>query len=92
MKSSIAFATSVLLACLAAPAFAQSSKAGAQDSAVERAKKRCEENHGVDCSTREGLKEWVNEERPMSTEMQRSAAAARLRRENCAKTKNGTGC
>ena len=84
-----------LAACLAllliAPAIAQTARPAAKDPVIERAKKRCEDNHGVDCSTREGLKEWVNEEKPMTAGQQRSAAAARLQRENCAK-KGGAGC
>jgi hypothetical protein len=89
----------LVAACLAlllfAPAMAQNlkpdAKALSKDAVYERAKQRCEENHGADCSSSEGLKEWMDEERPMTAEQQHSAAVARLRRENCAK-KGGAGC
>ena len=57
--------------CIALPAAAQTA------SDIARAKKRCEENRGVDCKTREGLREWVIQEKPITKEQQRAAAAAR---------------
>jgi len=37
--------------------------AAKQQERVDRAKERCRLNHGVDCDTPEGLKEWVLQER-----------------------------
>jgi len=37
--------------------------AAKQQQRVDRAKERCRLNHGVDCETPEGLKEWVLQER-----------------------------
>ena len=37
--------------------------AAKQQQRVDRAKERCRLNHGVDCDTPEGLKEWVLQER-----------------------------
>ena len=72
------------LICLAAmlvalPAAAQNAKKAAPkvDPVVERAKQRCVEQHGVDCDTPEGLREWIIQDRQMTPEQQRSAAAAR---------------
>ena len=65
MKAVIAI---VLLACIAAPAAAQSAR--------ERATKRCQDNRGTDCKTEQGLKQWIEEEKPMTAEQRRSAAAA----------------
>jgi hypothetical protein len=74
-----------IAACLASlflvPAMAQTRKPEVQDPAVERAKKNCEANHGVDCSSREGLREWLIQDRPMTVDQQRAAAAARRLRE-----------
>ena len=56
------------------------------DPVVERAKQRCIEQHGVDCDSPEGLREWLILERPMTLEQQRSAAAARRLREAQATT------
>jgi hypothetical protein len=40
-----------------------SDRAAAKQQRVDRAKERCALNHGVDCDTPEGLKEWVLQER-----------------------------
>ena len=56
MNGPLACLASLVLLAVAIPTGAQTAKPGARDAAVERAKKRCEENHGVDCSSREGLK------------------------------------
>lgn len=84
----------VLLACLAAPVQAQGAKSGARDPARERERaiQRCQENRGADCKSEAGLKEWLDEEKPMTEQQRRSAAAARLHRENCAKSKKAPGC
>jgi hypothetical protein len=58
MKRLIAGSTAILLACAALAA-------DAQDSARERAVKRCQENRGVDCKTEQGLKPWIDEENAM---------------------------
>jgi hypothetical protein len=77
MKAAIAI---VLLSCIALPAAAQSSR--------ERAIKRCQDNRGADCTTEQGLKPWIDEEKPMTAEQRRSAAAAaNQRRQNEAKQK-----
>jgi hypothetical protein len=34
-----------------------------KDQRINRAKERCRQNHGVDCDTPEGLKEWLLLER-----------------------------
>jgi hypothetical protein len=62
------------------------SREGARDNAV----KRCRENRGTDCESREGLREWIREERPISLEEQQAAAGARRHREQCAKNPKGT--
>jgi hypothetical protein len=95
MKLAITCLASALMLGLAVPAAAQTAKKAVKkvDPAVERAKKRCIEQHGVDCDTREGLQEWLILERPMTPEQQRSAVAARGLRESCARTKgNAVGC
>ena len=43
----------------------------------ERAITRCRENRGVDCDTPEGLKEWIQQERPITDEERARAAGAR---------------
>jgi hypothetical protein len=53
---------------LSAPVAAQmqnppEKKATDKNQRVERAKERCRQNHGVDCDTPEGLKEWLLLER-----------------------------
>jgi len=40
-----------------------SDRAAAKEKRAARAKERCKLNHGVDCDTPEGLKEWVLQER-----------------------------
>jgi hypothetical protein len=40
-----------------------SDRAAAKQQRVDRAKERCRLNHGVDCDTPEGLKEWLLQER-----------------------------
>ena len=42
-----------------------------------RAIARCRENRGVDCDTAEGLKEWIQQERPITDEERARAAGAR---------------
>ena len=84
--------TFVLLLLLSLPSLAQTAKPGAQDGARERAIKRCKENRGVDCESREGLREWVREERPLTDEDRQSAAGARRHREECAKNKKNATC
>lgn len=74
------------------PAIAQTPKPGAQESARSSAVKRCKENRGADCETREGLAEWQRQERPITAEEQAAAAGARAHREQCAKNKKGAGC
>ena len=41
---------------------------------------RCKANRGVDCDSARGLAPWVREERPITPEQQRAAAAARRAR------------
>lgn len=53
---------------LSAPVAAQmqnppDKKVTTKNQRVERAKERCRQNHGVDCDTPEGLKEWLLLER-----------------------------
>jgi hypothetical protein len=55
-------------ALVSAPVAAQmqrppSDQAAAKQQRVDRARERCKLNHGVDCDTPEGLKEWVLQER-----------------------------
>ena len=38
-------------------------RAAAKKQQADRAKERCRLNHGVDCDTPEGLKEWLLQER-----------------------------
>ena len=84
----------MLIACLGASygalALAQTAEATApkkadrkKDSAKaqrERAITRCRENRGVDCDTPEGLKEWIQQERPITDEERARAAGARRAR------------
>jgi hypothetical protein len=61
----LAIAIAVLLS---APVAAQTQnppdkKATDKNQRVDRAKERCRQNHGVDCDTPEGLKEWLLLER-----------------------------
>jgi hypothetical protein len=53
---------------VSAPVIAQTQnpagdKAAAKEQRTARAKERCRLNHGVDCDTPEGLKEWLLQER-----------------------------
>ena len=75
-----------------APAMAQSPKSGAQDVARAEAVKRCKENRGISCDTKEGLSEWQRQERPITPEEQQAAAGARRHRETCAKNSKAAGC
>lgn len=82
---------SLLIACLGlgygSLALAQSAEGTApkkvdrkKDSAQQqrqRAITRCRENRGVDCDTPEGLKEWIQQERPITDEERARAAGAR---------------
>jgi hypothetical protein len=57
-----------LAVLVSAPVVAQTQNppgegAAAKQQRVDRAKERCRLNHGVDCDTPEGLKEWVLQER-----------------------------
>jgi len=85
-----------IAACLAllllAPAFAQAPKSDARESALDRAILRCIENRGADCESRDGLKEWLRQERPLTPEEQAAAAGARKHRETCAGNKKAAGC
>jgi hypothetical protein len=61
----LAIALAVLVS---APVAAQtqnspSDRAAAKEQRINRAKERCNLNHGVDCDTPEGLKEWLLQER-----------------------------
>ena len=59
----------VALALVSAPVAAQTLNppgdraAAAKEQRVNRAQARCRLNHGVDCDTPAGLKEWVLQER-----------------------------
>lgn len=59
------------------------------ESLPQRAQERCRANRGVDCETREGLREWVQQERPISDQERSNAAGARRHREACSKSKAG---
>jgi len=50
------------------------------DTARARAYERCKANRGVDCDTAQGLAPWLREDRPITPEQQRAAAAARRAR------------
>jgi hypothetical protein len=52
------------------------------DAARARAYERCKANRGVDCDTARGLAPWLREDRPITPEQQRAAAAARRARGN----------
>ncbi|MGH8764318.1 MAG: hypothetical protein ACRET8_01230 [Burkholderiales bacterium] len=94
MKAHFACFASLLLISLAmsAPIAAQTAKPGAKESARERAIKRCKANRGIDCESKEGLREYLGEDRPITDEEQRAAAGARRHREACAKNPRGSGC
>ena len=60
--------TIALAVLVAAPVAAQtqnspSDRVTTKEQRAARAKERCKLNHGVDCDTPEGLKEWVLQER-----------------------------
>lgn len=80
----------VLLLPLAADA--QTIPAADKESARDRAIKRCKENRGTNCDSREGLREWLREERPITDAERQAAAAGRRHREACAKNPKGSGC
>jgi hypothetical protein len=82
----------LLAALVSLPAAAQTIPAGAKETARERAVKRCKENRGVDCDSREGLREWLREERELTDAERQAAAAARRHRENCARNPKTGGC
>jgi hypothetical protein len=60
----------------AAPALAQQ-RPPTQDELRARAIERCKSNRGVDCESAEGLREWIQQEQPITDEQRRAAAAAR---------------
>jgi hypothetical protein len=85
----------LLLASLTA--FAADEKPRKQQSAESKAryaaaKKKCQENRGTDCESREGLREWMLQDRPISDAERSTAAGARRHREQCAKNPKGSGC
>jgi len=85
----------LLLLCLQLPAAAQTPKkteAFTPDSIEDRAQKRCREERGLDCETRDGLREWIREETELTPEQRQAAAAARRHREECKRNKNKPGC
>lgn len=79
IRLSIACLAACLMLGVAASASAQAPKKAVKkvDPVVERARQRCVAQHGVDCDSPEGLREWLILEKPMTPEQQRSAAAAR---------------
>jgi hypothetical protein len=84
---------SLLLMGFSVPVAAQTTaKPVVKESLRDRAIKRCKENRGVDCESREGLREWLREERPISDAERTSAAAGRRHREQCAKNPKGANC
>jgi hypothetical protein len=89
-----AYLAAALLLGLATPAAAQTTKREAKktEPAREVAAKRCRENRGSDCESESGLSEWLREDRPITLEEQKAAAAARRHREECARNKKGAGC
>ena len=92
MKLVLLCLAAILCLYPAAPASAQTEKKTAQESLRDRAMKRCKENRGIDCESREGLREWLREERTLTDEERVSAAAARHHRELCARNSKATGC
>jgi hypothetical protein len=82
----------VLALCIALPAAAQTIPAGPKESARDRAVKRCKENRGTDCESREGLREWLREERELTEAERQAAIAGRRHREMCAKDRKAAGC
>jgi hypothetical protein len=92
MKLPVACLAAILCLYPAAPASAQTEKKSARESLRDRAIKRCKENRGTDCESRQGLREWLREEQPITDAERQAAAASRQHREQCAKTKGGAGC
>ena len=92
MKRVAAGFASILVLAAAAPAAAESVKPVARDLGLERAVQRCKENRGSDCESKDGLKEWLREDRAITPEEQQAAAGARRHRELCAKNKKAPGC
>ena len=85
----------IVPATLAALMLACGSGWAQQPSAAElraRAVERCKANRGVDCESPQGLEEWLRQEQPMTEQQRRSAAAARLRREQCKANPKKGGC
>ena len=90
MKGPIFLALFVLMTFPAAAQ--QTTRSSAQDLQRERAIKRCRENRGTDCESKEGLRQWLDEERPITDAERQAAAASRNHREQCARNKKGAGC
>jgi hypothetical protein len=82
----------VMLLGLATPALAQTIPVADKESARDRAIKRCRENRGTDCESRDGLREWLREDREITDAERQAAAAGRRHREQCAKNPKGSGC
>ena len=49
-------------------------------------------HRGSDSESKDGLKEWLREDRAITPEEQQAAAGARRHRELCAKNKKAPGC
>jgi len=74
----------IVIACVGLSfAPAAIAQVGSQQSEAQlraRALERCTSNRGVDCDDPKALRQWVNEERPMTAgEQQRAVAARRAR-------------
>jgi len=84
----------VLALCVALPAVAQAPKPGSDAAKAQRARaiQRCQDNHGTDCSSEQGLREWLIEERPQTPEEQRQANINGTRRARCAQNPKGASC
>jgi hypothetical protein len=82
----------VMLLGLATTAFAQTIPVAEKESARDRAIKRCKENRGTDCESRDGLREWLREDREITDTERQAAAAGRRHREQCAKNPKGSSC
>ena len=67
-------------AARSAPRSATPSTTQSGDAARARAQERCKANRGVDCESAQGLAPWVREDRPITPQQQRDAAAARRAR------------
>ena len=79
---------------LAAPAWSQTASRdrSSADELRARAVERCRANRGTDCDSPAGLQEWLIQEQPMTEAQRRSAAAARLHREQCKANPKKAGC